>query len=337
MKMNVAHRIAILTGPALVAFGPLAARAELLTISDMFVFGDSLSDGGNSGLLTQAAAGVVFPPSPYAGGRYSNGPTAVERLWNLYNADGGLQPSLAGGTNFAIGGATSGSESFNELNDNVPPALRPVFAGFGMAWQLEQFQAYAGSNSFDPATSLFVVWTFPNDVFYATAAGALPGTVPGSPGGANVVENAIANIVTTIQILAAVGAQHFLVPNLANLADAPAFAGTPAADQLSQLSNAFNAALAAQLALLDAASPAEIIYFDTDALFQAVRADPAAFGITNTTGQCVQNLENGLCTPGQWLFWDGVHPTTAAHQIVAREFRRALIAESSSSDPGRLA
>jgi len=58
---------------AALAAQPFAARADLLTITDMFVFGDSLSDGGNSGLLTQAAAGVVFPPSPYAGGRSSSG------------------------------------------------------------------------------------------------------------------------------------------------------------------------------------------------------------------------------------------------------------------------
>ena len=84
-----------------------------------------------------------------------------------------------------------------------------------------------------PATSLFVVWLFPNDVFYANTTGMLPGVVPGSPGGGNVIANGIANILTTIQILAAAGAQHFLVPNLANLADTPAFAGGPLADGLS--------------------------------------------------------------------------------------------------------
>jgi phospholipase/lecithinase/hemolysin len=47
------------------------------------------------------------------------------------------------------------------------------------------------------------------------------------------VANGIANILTTIQILAAAGAQHFLVPNMANLADTPAFAGGPLADALA--------------------------------------------------------------------------------------------------------
>ena len=118
----------------------------------MFVFGDSLSDGGNSGLITQAA-GMVFPPPPYAGGRFSNGPTAAEQLWNLYNADGGLQPSLAGGTNFAVGGATTDVQNFNEVNGIVPESLRPAYDDFGAARQLEQFQAYVATNDFDPDCS----------------------------------------------------------------------------------------------------------------------------------------------------------------------------------------
>ena len=315
---------------ATLALQPFAARAELLQITDMFVFGDSLSDGGNSGLRSQEFTGnpsIVFPPPPYAGGRYTNGPTAVERLWNLYNTDGGLLPSLAGGTNFAIGGSTTGLESFNEITDSVPDELHPAYAERSAAWQLEQFQAHAASNTFDPATSLFVVWLFPNDIFYFNSTGMLPGVVPGSSGGNDVVTNGIVNILTTIQILAAAGAQHFLVPNLANLANSPAFAGGPLAGALNDLTIAFNANLAAQLALLDASIAAEITLFDLDALFAEILADPGAHGLTNTTGQCVQNLQNGLCNPSQWLFWDGVHPTTAAHAIIAREFRRALIAE----------
>ena len=331
--MKTRARILLLSAFCALAFQPLVARAELLEISDMFVFGDSLSDGGNSGLLTQAAAGVVFPPSPYAGGRYTNGPTAVERLWNLYNTDGGLLPSLGGGTNFAIGGSTTGLESFNEITSSVPDALHPVFAERSAAWQLDQFQAHAASNPFDPVTSLFVVWLFPNDVFYANSTGMLPGVVPGAPGGANVVENGIANILTTIQILAAAGAQHFLVPNMANLADTPAFAGDPLAEALSQLTTEFNTNLATQLAVLDVILAAEITLFDNDAAFQRLLADPAAFGITNTTEPCVNIAANTVCAnPDEYLFWDGVHPTARAHEILAREMRRALITE-----PGTLA
>jgi phospholipase/lecithinase/hemolysin len=317
--MNTRRPIAFLIGMLAFALPPAVARAELLEISDMFVFGDSLSDGGNGGLIAQDVAGTVFPPPPYAAGRFSNGPTAVEQLWSLYNPGSSLQPSLAGGTNFAVAGATTGVQNFNAINSRVPPDVQPGFAGIGAAWQLERFQEYDAAHDFDPATSLFVVWLFPNDVFYASATGTLPG----------VVANGIANIFTTIQILAAAGAQHFLVPNMANLADSPAFAGGPLADALSDLSIAFNTALEDQLALLDAALlTAQITLFDTDALFQQVIADPASFGLTNTTGSCFDTLlAGGDCNPEEWLFWDGVHPTRRTHEIVAQHFRLALIPE----------
>jgi hypothetical protein len=71
-----------------------------------------------------------------------------------------------------------------------------VFAGRGATSQLGEFQAWDAANDFDPATSLFVIWLFPNDVFYASATGSLDPTVIGS---------AIANIASIIQILAAAG------------------------------------------------------------------------------------------------------------------------------------
>jgi phospholipase/lecithinase/hemolysin len=39
---------------------PVSANAALQELTNLYVFGDSLSDGGNSGL---ASGG--FPPSPY--------------------------------------------------------------------------------------------------------------------------------------------------------------------------------------------------------------------------------------------------------------------------------
>ena len=50
---------------------PLPARAGLIEMTSLFVFGDSLSDRGNSGLRTQQFTNnpnIVFPPPPYATG-----------------------------------------------------------------------------------------------------------------------------------------------------------------------------------------------------------------------------------------------------------------------------
>jgi phospholipase/lecithinase/hemolysin len=329
MKTMVKRSAAVLALLSVFAL-PLPAHAGLMEVTSLFVFGDSLLDGGNSGLRTQQYTGnsnIVFPPPPYYNGQYSNGPVAVEYLWNRYNPGnpGGLKPSLAGGTNYAIGGATTGSASFNSVNPSVPDFLKPAYANYSNAWQLQSFADQ--QPSFNPATSLFVLWLFPNDVLYLTETGMLPGVVPGSPGGADVISNGIANIVTTILTLAQAGAEHFLVPNMPDLGLSPAFAGSPQADFLSFLTGVFNDNLAEQLTALDALLSAEIVQFDTAGSFAKILADPLAYGFENTTDSCVANLANGVCNPGnwdRWLFWDGVHPTTYTHQVLASQFATAV-------------
>ena len=239
--------VLVTAGLALLALQPLAARAELLEISDMFVFGDSLSDGGNSGLLTQAAAGVVFPPPPYAGGRYSNGPTAVEQLWNLYNTDGGLQPSLAGGTNFAIGGATSGTENFNQINPNVPAALHPVFAGLGADVAARGVPGLGCGERLRPGHLAFRRLAVPQRRVLRERHRQLPG-LRARP----VVANVIANIASTHpgpgrgRRAALPRAEPGQPRRCARVRRRPARRGT------EPVSIAFNTNLAAQLALLDA-------------------------------------------------------------------------------------
>lgn len=311
----------------LIAVGlPVSANASLQQLTGLFVFGDSLSDGGNSGLVSQAATGgaVTFPPSPYYNGQYSNGPVAVEYLWNKYNpGNTSFKPSMAGGTNYAIGGATTGLESFNAVNPAVPAGLQPAYAQKSNAWQLATFAAQ--QPAFDPATSLFVVWLFPNDIFYANTTGTLPGTVPGSPGGGNVIANGIANILATIGTLAAAGAQHFLVPNMPDLGATPAFLGNAG---LTGLSHLFNSSLALALSALDTAlSAAEIVQFDTEGALNSILANKESYGLTVTDKACVDFLETGECNPGNWdswLFWDGIHPTTKTHQILAAQFQAAV-------------
>ncbi|MCP5146366.1 MAG: SGNH/GDSL hydrolase family protein [Gammaproteobacteria bacterium] len=300
---------------------PLTASASMMDVNAMFVFGDSLLDGGNSGLATGG-----FPPPPYAGGRYSNGPTAVEQLWTNLSPGSALLPSLAGGTNFAIGGATTGQVNYNAINPNVPAPLQPAFADRGMAWQLGEFQNYVAANGpFDPSSTLFVIWAFPNDLFYNAATGLLPGTVPFSPGGANVVENAITNILTTIQLLSSVGGQHFLVANSADLGMTPELRGTPLQGAASFASAIFNENLAQQLTVLDSLLPGEIYQVDVAAIVADAMANPAAYGFSNATDSCVAALlTTGLCDPASWLFWDGVHPTARAHSVLAAAFAAAI-------------
>lgn len=305
---------------------PVSANAALQELTNLYVFGDSLSDGGNSGL---ASGG--FPPSPYYNGQYSNGPVAVEYLWQAYNpGDKSFTPSLAGGTNYAIGGATSGVANYNSVNPSVPGFLQPAYDNLGNNWQLQTFTQQ--HPVFDPATSLFVVWLFPNDLFNYSATGQLPGTALGAAGGPGTVEqligNGVGNILSTVGYLASLGAQHFLVPNLPDIGKTPSYVGTPAEARMTALSSAFNSYLGQWLTLLDTAlTPAEIVQFDTFGVLNKILADPGAWGFEFTDEACVDNLASGRCNPGnwdKWVFWDSVHPTTKAHAILGREFAASV-------------
>lgn len=320
---------------------PVSANAALQQLTNLFVFGDSLSDGGNSGLASLAATGgqVVIPPPPYYNGQYSNGPVAVEYLWQAYNpGNTSFKPSLVGGTNYAIGGATSGLENYNSINPKIPPPLQPIYNQLGNAWQLQTFAAQ--HPVFDPATSLFVVWLFPNDVFYwtrtlqNTGVPMLPGTASGGPAvpgdiGA-LISNGVTNIVNTVIALAGAGAQHFLVPNMPDLGALPDSIGTPEAGFLTFLTDVFNFNLAQALTGLDnALLSAEIVQFDTHALFRSVLANPSAYGFDVADKACVDNFGfgPGQCNPGnvnKWVFWDGVHPTTQADRIIGAQFAAAV-------------
>jgi hypothetical protein len=85
-------------------------------ISELYVFGDLLSDTGNLFRATSEATGAGFPPSPFFEGRYSNGPLWVESL----ALELGVPYNFS--TNFALIGAPTGLDNVGnpfEPNDAV--------------------------------------------------------------------------------------------------------------------------------------------------------------------------------------------------------------------------
>ncbi|MBK5206973.1 MAG: PEP-CTERM sorting domain-containing protein [Polaromonas sp.] len=311
MKLRIRR---LLLAASLALLAPMAAHASLQTLSNLFVFGDSLSDGGN---YNGPGGPGAFPPPPYAGARYSNGPTAVEYLWQAYNpGNTSFGPSNFGGTNYALGGATTGAFNFNSINPNVPPALRPWFEfQGGVSSQVTQF-AGGCNGCFNPADSLFVVWAFPDDVFSNAVFNLTP---------TQLITNGVANILGAIQALAVEGAQHFLIPNMADLGITPEFRNTNNAAGLTGLTGAFNSALAGALTALDQAmNNVEITQFNVFGTVNNWINNPTQYGLTNVTDSCVANLLNGQCDPATWLFWDGVHPTTAGHALLGVQFAAAV-------------
>lgn len=128
MKQYYRHFFpAILT--CLIGIASIPATAAPFT--GLIVFGDSLSDSGNNALAfdnTTTAPGATrtalpipsptfVPTFPYPSARYSNGPVWIEQVASSLGLS--ATPSLAGGTNYAFGGARSG-----QSGSAFPPSLR---------------------------------------------------------------------------------------------------------------------------------------------------------------------------------------------------------------------
>jgi phospholipase/lecithinase/hemolysin len=315
----------------------IAPAASAAAFDEVFVFGDSLSDAGNAWALTGG-----FPPSPPYAGRFSNGPTAAEQLAAAYGID--LQPSVQGGSNYAVGGAalqtytvpyapnpgltppapllaTSNYIAYNywPLEDQYQIA---AMADKGIGWQVDQFRA--ADPVFEPQRSLFMLWGGANDFFLLPALAALAPPDQQQAVLTGAVAGAAAQAGAFVAALYDAGARNFLVPNLPDLARTPDSAELSDAQraQLSQLSLLFNVLLADQIeALRTARTDLRIVEVDVRAGFDAILADPAQFGLTNATDACLPLLiTGGSCDPATFLFWDGVHPTVRGSQIIASVF-----------------
>ncbi|MFN9101863.1 MAG: SGNH/GDSL hydrolase family protein [Betaproteobacteria bacterium] len=293
-------RLAAIASVLLAAAAPAAAQFSSLT-----VFGDSLTDSGNNALVigadgTQVITGNTYiPPSrPYASGTYSNGATWVSSFAAGIGLAPSALPSLAGGGNYAFGGARTTIDG--------PEAGFP----FSATTQLGGFLTSA------PATlagsGLYVIAIGGNDVrdTGAAVAAADPANAASIIGAAAAAyATGVGNMVDALQARGAVSIVVWGVPDVgrspAALAGGPAVAGAATA-----ISGAFNSALQARLA----GESFGVQYFDIAGVIGGVLASPGSFGFTNVTDACGAVLG---CDPSTYLFWDGIHPTSAAQSLVA--------------------
>ena len=307
-----------------------AARAQTTPpFSQIIVFGDSLSDVGNDADVADDKYGIRFPgpgvfaatgsaATDYTDGRFTDGtdtdPAATiyggvwhEQLANLFLGLPVVKASMDKGFDFAFGGATTGdgqstlSEEDGAVSINVDNMTRQV-------------ATYFDSNTPDPA-ALYIVWGGANDLFDDV----------GEDGVAydNTATAASNNEVALIQRLAEGGAKYFLVNNLPPLDLTPDYnTGTTDTPLIKEATVNFNTQLAQKLAGLQNTLLAEgltvtIYQMDVYGLFQRLLANQYAYGFTDITDSS-QTADDGV-DPDQYLFWDGVHPTTAGHFQLACE------------------
>jgi outer membrane lipase/esterase len=302
MKFSSFKHLVLASGLASgLAFTSLVSVAAT-PYTSLYVFGDSLSDGGNNrAVLGGGGAGQVItnnsyiPSLPYASGTYSNGPVWVNSFASALGLGPFAAPSLAGGGNYAYGGArTSIDGSFF----GFPPSA---------ASQVSSFLTGKISISAD---GLYVVAIGGNDA--RAAAEAIAGGAPVAStiaAAATAYATSVGKIVDDLQ---AKGANRIVVWDTPNLGKAPAsLAAGPAASFLgTSIAQSFNTALTARLS----GEPTSVSVFDIFGVFNNIVANPASFGLTNISDACGAVLG---CDANQYLFWDGIHPTARGQVLIA--------------------
>lgn len=298
------------SGVAFLAFLLATASAWATAFTGLYAFGDSLSDSGSSASsvlsIYNLAGGCdpLHPCPPYYDGRYSNGPVAVEYL--------AASVAPANFYNFAVSGATSGVGNYGDGGTALTPGL---YGLPGLAREVGYYLDLSGGVA-DP-DALYFIWGGANDFITSYVDPIL----------------AAQNVAAYVEALAAAGAEHFLVPNLPDMGLTPFIISIGAEAEAHAYSTFFNAALASELADLDAMFPdASIVRFDAFSLLNDVMANPADYGFTNTADACLPSLYEAPCAdPEHYVSWDGFHPTTAVHAVLGGRFARAV------PEPGTIA
>jgi outer membrane lipase/esterase len=326
------HRLQSMAGAVLLA---CTAPGFAAGYSNLYVFGDSLSDSG-------AFTNLVGPGA----NKFTNNPGTVwsENLGSRYGiavAPGfSLNPATAqfsatGGNNYAIGGArvagTPGVFSlpapYDALGNAIAANIVPV------ATQINtNLQQTGGTAS---PSALYAIWAGANDVFYqADIVGATgPSAIPAA---SNAIIAAGTAEIAQIATLRNAGASHIVVVALPDMGLTPFGAQNPTTTGalLSQLSAGYNTVLTQGLTSIGITN---IAFFDPRPLFADIVARPAAWGVTNVSVPACGANESLGCGPAQqipgsanFLFADGVHPTAYAHRIISDWIYSTLEA------PGRL-
>jgi outer membrane lipase/esterase len=288
----------------------------------LFVFGDSLSDNGNSFAITKPLSSATpapppLPPPPYGvtfnetgsatgyfQGRFTDGQNWVDYFHGVAQFSGvdiaaptaAYDPNSTNGTNFAVGGSTSG-------NVNVLSKDLPSFPA-----QISKY--VAGFRGKSAADDLCVIWIGAND-FSAGIDPAQTGT----------------NIKDGITKLSQAGARTFAVINIPDLALTPHVKALNGATILAARQFVFTTNVLLEVELLRVAflRRINIQLVDINTTFVPLVYQPSRFGFTNSVTPALAALAaNPHTNPNDYVFWDDFHPTTNAHYFAAEFIFKAV-------------
>jgi outer membrane lipase/esterase len=267
---------------SVLAISATASEAQQAQFTRNVGFGDSYVDTGK--LFT--VLGSPNPPA-YPTGRFSGGTNFFDTTSSLL----GISQ-----VNYALGGARAGTLGFNGI-----PNL-----GF-----TTEVAGFIGSGKTFTSTDLLTVSIGGNDArAYYQNGGTLAGIAAD-------VATTSGQAAAGIQALVGAGARTvvFTAGDVGTLPEAQ-FYGQQA-QVGTAYSAAFNAQMQTKLAAI-AASGVRVEYVDIALVGNAIRANPAATGITNF-GACPNTCVGNPALQKQYLFYvDGIHLTSAGFDVLGQ-------------------
>lgn len=338
MHSNWPRRLAALA----IGIAAHVGSAQAGPYSDLVIFGDSLSDTGNVLSLTQAfTPATPFPVYPAAPGRFSNGPVWTEYLATGLGLPAGAQPAnllwAGGATPLAIGVPGGGNYAYGGARTGLGGVASPTSGLIGQLinWNGAPF-ATTLTRAADP-DALYVLVVGANDLRDARTANA-GGTPADQAARQAAAVNTATNVVNAMGLLAQAGARHFLISNLPDLGKTPEADDKGVVAASTDVTLAFNAALAAGAMGFDATFLAlfgidlDIRTIDLYGLGEAVYDDAVnrgglTYGLTNATTPCLTRgaVSGQYFAPdatatacGSSAHADDLHPSAAFHRLLGQ-------------------
>lgn len=312
MKFFVSHTI--------LAISLISAEESDTNCKRIVVFGDSFSDTGNLESLT---GGTLPPAPPYSPGRFTNGDAWIDYFADLMEYDRPL-PAYAfekdnGGTNYAIAGASSGYA----LTTTWTPELTDktiTLPSQGLLAQIDKY--HKDMDNCNPKKSLFVIWVGAVDLLMLDQGPKY--------------DKVVKRIRIGIKRLMFNGAKKIIVLNLPQLDKTPAvvgewtslFVSNTLPSGLDKSVLMFNEELSKTLDNIGSRRKGvKIIDANIVPLFNNAAKNPKELGLSRkdigkpTLNESKLHLDGVIDRQNEenTLWFDGVHPTTAFHELLAAE------------------
>ncbi len=317
----------------------LATPVSASTITDLFssfwVLGDSLSDNRNATAMAltinaQQTPPVSFPPaSPLQQpGVASDGFTWAKEFNDAFAAEGKPTANLSFGTARATEDGISAPDLGAQIDETVPFStsfsfnLNPtdpddVTTITGSAPKYIDGQGGLRDRRDDWGSNPLVSVFIGGNDFLDTAELIADGTVSPEAGLAAVVATTFASVTRNINDLIDDGVNDFLIMNLPDFARIPQFDGAAGilGAGLSEAAAQYNSLLELYIAGLRAGG-VNVSYVDFfNSLSDTERLADA--GITNVEDACVFSVNPATGDCSTFLYFDTIHPTAAAHGVIA--------------------